>query len=77
MRNATPTEVVLRIGASLDLDTVLREVAERIRALNGDAQVAASAVTGLRRKLGEDAMYPRYVLGERGMGYRMPEPDGV
>ena len=37
-----------------------------------------SAVTKLRRKLGDDARKPRYDIGERGMGYRMPEPeDGV
>ena len=41
----------------------------------GDAQAVRSAVTKLRRKLGDDARNPRYILGERGMGYRMPEPD--
>ena len=41
----------------------------------GDAQAARSAVTKLRRKLGNDARNPRYIIGERGMGYRMPEPD--
>ena len=43
----------------------------------GDAQAVRSAVTKLRRKLGDDARNPRYILGERGMGYRMPEPDGA
>ena len=41
----------------------------------GDPQAVRSAVTKLRRKLGDDARNPRYILGERGMGYRMPEPD--
>ena len=41
----------------------------------GDTQAVRSAVTKLRRKLGDDARNPRYILGERGMGYRMPEPD--
>ena len=36
-----------------------------------------SAVTRLRRKLGDDARKPRYVIGERGLGYRMPEADGT
>lgn len=27
------------------------------------------------RKLGDDTRNPRYILGERGMGYHMPEPD--
>lgn len=75
MRNRTPMAAILRIGASPDPDTVLREAAERIRALKGDARAAGSAVTRLRRKRGEDARNPRYVLGEYGTGYRMPERD--
>ena len=43
----------------------------------GDPQAVRSAVTKLRRKLGDDARNPRYILGERGLGYRMPEPDRV
>ena len=29
----------------------------------------------LRRKLGEDATRPAYIFNERGVGYRMAEPD--
>ena len=36
-REATLTAAILRIGASLDLDTVLREVVESARALTGAA----------------------------------------
>ena len=36
-REATLTAAMLRIGASLDLDTVLREVVESARALTGAA----------------------------------------
>ena len=39
----------------------------------GDPQAVRSAVTKLRRKLGDDARNPRYILGERGLGYRMPD----
>ena len=42
----------------------------------GNMEALRSAVTKLRRKLGDDARKPRYVIGERGLGYRMPEPDG-
>ena len=38
-------------------------------------QAVHSGVRKLRRKLGDDARNPRYILGERGLGYRMPEPD--
>ena len=32
-------------------------------------------VRNLRRKLGDDAASPGYVRGERGVGYRLPDPD--
>ena len=38
-------------------------------------QAVRSAVRKLRSKLGDDASKPRYILNERGMGYRMPGPD--
>ena len=31
----------------------------------------------LRRKLDDDAADPAYILNERGVGYRMPEPGGL
>ena len=31
-----------------------------------------NAVRKLRRKLGDDARDPKYILSERGLGYRMP-----
>ena len=34
-------------------------------------------VSALRRKLGDDAANPAYILNERGVGYRMPEPGGL
>ena len=40
-----------------------------------NAQAVRSAVRKLRRKLGDDAGRPRYILTERGLGYRMPKPD--
>ena len=33
-------------------------------------------VKTLRRKLGDDAARPGYILNERGVGYRMPAPGG-
>jgi len=34
-------------------------------------------VKRLRRKLGDSAASPAYIRNERGVGYRMPEPDGL
>ena len=41
----------------------------------GNVEALRSAVAKLRRRLGDDARKPRYVIGERGLGYRMSEPD--
>ena len=38
-------------------------------------QAVRSAVRRLRRKLGDDEGKPKYILNERGLGYRMPGPE--
>ena len=38
-------------------------------------QTVRNAIRKLRRKLGDDARNPKYILSERGLGYRMPAPD--
>ena len=40
----------------------------------GNPQALRSAVRKLRSKLRDDARNPKYILGERGLGYRMPAP---
>ena len=39
-----------------------------------DPTVVRAIVRNLRRKLGDDAARPAYILSERGVGYRMAEP---
>ena len=41
----------------------------------GNPQAVRSAVRKLRRKLSDDIGRPKYILTERGLGYRMPRPD--
>ncbi len=42
---------------------------------HSDSAIAARTnVKRLRRKLGDDAVRPTYILNERGVGYRMPAP---
>jgi len=41
----------------------------------GDAKIVRAMVKSLRRKLGDNAASPAYVLNQRGVGYRMPRPD--
>ena len=38
-------------------------------------QTVRNAIRKLRRKLGDDARRPKYIVSERGLGYRMPGPE--
>ena len=44
---------------------------------HGDPKLVRAVVKRLRRKLGDDAADPAYILNERGVGYRMPRPGGA
>ena len=64
-------------GRVVTYESLLRQ-AWRGRARDGeDPKVVRAMVKSLRRKLGDDAANPAYVLNERGVGYRMPRPDGT
>ena len=43
----------------------------------GNPPAVCNPVRKLRRKLRDDARNPKYILSERGLGYRMPGPDDV
>ena len=74
----TVTEYELLRVLSLDagrvttFDTLLRRVWGGRNV--DDVTVVRAIVRNLRRKLGDDAARPAYVLNERGVGYRMAEP---
>ena len=53
-------------------DLLLRQV-WRARGKTGTKRLRA-AIKNLRAKLGDDAAQPTYILNERGVGYRMPQP---
>ena len=42
---------------------------------NGSTELVRTFVKKLRRKLGDDAASPAYIVNERGVGYRMARPD--
>ena len=42
----------------------------------GDPDRVRTFIKQLRRKLGDDPARPRYILNERGVGYRVPRPEG-
>jgi len=59
-------------GRVVTYDTFLRRVWHG-RSL-ADSNPVRAFVRSLRRKLGDDAAAPTYILNERGVGYRMPKP---
>ena len=44
---------------------------------NGDTELVRTFVKKLRRKLGDDAASPAYIVNERGVGYRMARTDDL
>ena len=60
-------------GRVLTHDRLLRAVWDRRGA--DDPGPVRTYVKKLRHKLGDDAASPAYILAERGVGYRMPEPE--
>ena len=75
------TAIEYRLLHALSLDvggaTTYESLMRRVWGDRGGSnpQAVRSAIRKLRRKLGDDAKNPRYILGERGVGYRMPEPE--
>ena len=53
-------------------DTLLRRV--RGGRNNGGPARLRAVLKKLRRKLGEDAVQPRWIFAERGVGYPIPRP---
>ena len=74
----TPTEYRLlcelstNAGRALTYDQLLERVWEQSEP--GDIQRVRTFVKDLRRKLGDDARNPTYILTESGVGYRMATP---
>ena len=63
--------LALKAGKVATYESLLRQVwGER-----GDAKDVRTFVKKLRRKLGDDAAKPAWILTERGVGYRMVRPD--
>ena len=58
-------------GRVVTYDTLLRRV---WHAQHGDPRVVRAFVKQLRKKLGDDADNPTYIVNERGVGYRIRHP---
>ena len=76
----TATEFeVLRVlsaeaGRVVTYASLLHRAWRRRPAGSSGPRLVHAFVKGLRRKLGDDAANPAYILNERGVGYRMPRP---
>ena len=64
-------QLSLHAGRVVTFETLLRRVWAKRE--NAHPNVVRSVVRNLRRKLGDSAARPTYILNERGVGYRMPE----
>ena len=64
--------LALNAGRVVTYDTLLRRVWKGRS--GADANVVRIFARNLRRKLGDEAADPTYILNERGVGYRMAEP---
>jgi len=62
----------LAAGRVVTYETLLRQI-WRGR-YHAESNPVRAFVRSLRRKLGDDAAAPTYILNERGVGYRMPQP---
>ena len=65
----------LNAGQVLTYDVLLRQVWGRSH--SGNSEPVRTMVRSLRRKLGDDAASPAYVVTRRGVGYLMPSPDHI
>ena len=65
----------LDAGRVVTYDTLLKRVWEGREGANPNR--VRIFVRNLRGKLGDDAARPDYIFSERGVGYRMPDPDEV
>ena len=65
----------LNAGRVVTYEVLLRKVWSRGEA--NDTNLVRTFVKKLRHKLGDDAASPAYILTERGVGYRMAEPDNL
>ena len=63
----------LSAGRVVTYDALLRQAWSGRK--SAGPKVVRAFVKKLRRKLGEDATRPAYIFNERGVGYRMAEPD--
>ena len=61
-------------GRVLTYESLLRQAWGRRAQGSDDPKRVRAIVKTVRRKLGDDAARPAFIVNERGVGYRMPRP---
>ena len=64
----------MNAGRVMTYDALLRQAWDGRYQGSGNPQLVRAVATRLRRKLGDDAASPSYIVNVRGVGYRMPGP---
>ena len=64
----------IHAGRVVTYESLLRQAWRKRARTTEEPKLVRAMVKSLRRKLGDDAANPAYVLNERGVGYRMPRP---
>ncbi len=67
--------LALNAGTVVTYDALLRQAWGRHWRSASDRKLVQAVVKRLRRKVGDEAATPTYIVSERGVGYRMPRPD--
>jgi len=75
--SATEWKLLSQLAAHAGMVVTYEQILERVwgPAYGGETELVRSFIRNLRRKLGDDARNPKFILTERGVGYRMPPPE--
>jgi len=75
--SATEWKLLAQLAAHAGRVVTFEQILQRVwgPTYGAETDLVRSFVRNLRRKLGDDARNPRFILSERGVGYRMPPPE--
>ena len=75
--SGTEWKLLAQLAAHAGRVVTFEQILQRVwgPTYGAETDLVRSFVRNLRRKLGDDARNPRFILSERGVGYRMPPPE--
>ena len=74
--SATEYKILYELATHADRVLTYDQILQRVwgEEYSGETQLVRSFIRNLRRKLGDDAQQPRFIVTERQVGYRMLKP---